>query len=153
MNNPAHEADVQEYIDEIVKPTIDDLERSPTSRRLTFLAHVALFHTVDYLASRPGSVNRENLRNQFRQENQDFAIVDRVAHAFKHVEAGHEASQNNQPLHSQSVFSRPPARAGVMQAGLSYCGDAVGGVEIGNERGRDLLGVAKRALDFVCAKI
>jgi hypothetical protein len=87
VSDQAYEADVQAYIDEIVKPTIDDLERSPTSRRPTFLACVALFHTVDYLASRPGSPNKENLRNQFRQENQDFAVVDRVAHAFKHREA------------------------------------------------------------------
>ena len=153
MNNPAQEADVQAYINEIVKPTIDDLERSPTSRRLTFLACVAPFHTVDYLAARAGSTNKENLRNQFRQENQDFAIVDRVAHAFKHKEAGHEASRENKPLHSQEVFSRPPAFAGVMQAGLSYCGDTVGGVEIWNERGRDLLGVVRRAFEFLHTKI
>jgi hypothetical protein len=40
-----------------------------------------------------------------------------------------------------------------MVVGLPYLGDKVGGVEIWNERGRDLLGVVKRAVKFVVTKI
>jgi hypothetical protein len=50
-------------------------------------------------------------------------------------------------------FSRPPSFSGVMVVGLPYLGDKVGGVEIWNERGRDLLGVVKRAVKFVVTKI
>jgi hypothetical protein len=82
-----------------------------------------------------------------------FAIIDRVAHAFKHLKTGHESSKDNKPLHVDAVFSRPRAYTGEMVPGLSYLGDTVGGVEIWNERGRDLLGVVKRALEFLLTKV
>jgi hypothetical protein len=47
-------------------------------------------------------------------ENADFAVVDRVANAFKHVETGHPDAPQNQPLTVTSVFERPPGMAGVM---------------------------------------
>jgi hypothetical protein len=129
--------DAQTYVEEIVLPTIREFEREPASRRRAFLACVALFHTVDYLAAEPSSLSKGNLRKQFRTESADFVIVDRVAHAFKHMNTGDELSPDNKPLHVRAVFSRPPSFSGVMVAGLSYLGDKVGGVEIWNERGRD----------------
>jgi hypothetical protein len=75
-----------------------------------------------------------------------------VAHAFKHITTGDERSPDNKPLHVRAVFSRPPSFAGVMVAGLSHLGDKVGGVEIWNERGRDLLGFVKRAVAFIVTK-
>ena len=133
--------DAQTYLEGIVVPTIEDFEKEPASVRRAFLACVALFHTIDYLAAEGRSSNRQNLRSQLRKESADFLIVDRVAHAFKHMKSGHERSDINRPLHAWEIFSRPPAFAGVMVAGLSYVGDLTGGVEIWNENGTDLLGV------------
>ena len=145
--------EAQAYFNEFVIPTVRDFENAPASRRRAFLACVAVFHTVDYLAAQPGSPKKRNFRSQLRKENADFVIVDRVAHAFKHMRSGHEGSQDNEPLHVQAVFSRPPSFAGVMVVGISYLGDTRGGVEIWNERGRDLLGVVKRATEFIRTKI
>jgi hypothetical protein len=54
------------------------------------------------------------MRDRFRKRSPDFAIVDRVANAFKHVETGHPDAPQNQPLTVTSVFERPPGMAGVM---------------------------------------
>jgi hypothetical protein len=141
--------DAQAYLDEIVGPTIEDFRKEPTSRRRAFLACVALFHTVDYLAAQRGSPNSKNLRKQLRKGNPDFAIVDRMAHAFKHSKSGSAASPDNKPLRAQEVFSRPPAFWGVAQWDISRWGDTVGGVEIENERELDLLDLVDRAFEFV----
>jgi hypothetical protein len=42
--------DLARYLDEIVDPTVSDFERNPTSVWHAFLAGVAVFHSVDYLA-------------------------------------------------------------------------------------------------------
>jgi hypothetical protein len=143
--------DAQTYFDEMVVPTLGDFETAPASIRRAFLACVVLFHTVDYLAA--GLAKKQNLRKQFRRESVDFAIVDRVAHAFKHLGAGHRMSRDNKPLGVSAVFSRPPAAIGIMKIGISRIGDATGGVEIENERGQDLLDVAKRAAEFLRTKL
>lgn len=142
--------DAISYMNEIVKPTIRDFESNPTSRRHAFLTCVAVFHFIDYLDLLESS---QNLRGQFRRQNANFAIVDRVAHAFKHVQSGNALAMDNQPLAVRSVFERPPAMAGVMQCGLSRCGDEVGGVEIWGENGPDLLHVVKRAAEFLRSKL
>jgi hypothetical protein len=68
---------------EIVEPTISDFEANPTSVRHAFLACVVTFHSIDYVPKK--SANRRKL---FRKESPEFATVDRIAHAFKHVETG-----------------------------------------------------------------
>ena len=42
--------DAKQFADEIVEPTITEFEREPSSRRRAFLACVATFHLIDYLA-------------------------------------------------------------------------------------------------------
>ena len=42
--------DLTRYLDEIVDPTIIDLENNRTSVRHTFLACVAVFHAIDRLS-------------------------------------------------------------------------------------------------------
>lgn len=145
--------EAQNYFDEMVVPTLRDFENAPASIRRAFLACVVLFHTVDYLAEQAGSPDKQNLRKQLRRENVDFSIVDRVAHAFKHLKAGHRKSPDNMPLHVSAVFGRPPAAIGVLKIGISRIGDMKGGVEILNECRQDLLDVAKRAADFLRTKI
>jgi hypothetical protein len=140
--------DAEAYMSEIVDRTINDFKEHQASRRHAFLACVATFHCIDYLAHPRKSAN---LRKKFRK-NPDFAIVDGVAHAFKHVKSDGNVTApqaREQPLRVTAVFSRPPARAGVMQAGLSRVGDPVGGVEIWGESGSDLLGVVMKAAEFL----
>jgi hypothetical protein len=145
-------SDVDAYFEGIVRPTVEEFAKAPASRRRAFLACVTLFHTVDYLAARPKSPNKRELRRRFRA-NKYFAIVDRVAHAFKHVQTGDDNSPSNKHLSAHAVFSRPPCFAGVMVAGLSYLNDTRGGVEIWNEREFDLLYVIKQASEFLCGEI
>jgi hypothetical protein len=82
--------DAESYITEIIDPTISEFEANPRSRRHAFLACVATFHCIDYLA-RPGSP--AGIRSQFKKENKAFATVDRVAHAFKHMKSSHSGSR------------------------------------------------------------
>jgi hypothetical protein len=42
--------DLIRYLKDIVEPTIKDFEKNPSSVRHAFLACVATFHAVDYLA-------------------------------------------------------------------------------------------------------
>jgi len=44
-----------------------------------------------------------------RIHNADFALVDRIAHAYKHVQTGNPADPNLQPLSAEGVVTRPPA--------------------------------------------
>jgi hypothetical protein len=138
--------DAGTYLREYVDPTIAEFGEKPASRRRAFIACVVVFHTLDYLAKRPGSPNKQNLRNRFREENSSFAIVERAAHAFKHAKAGHENAPVYKALRVEDVISRPPMRAGVGQVGISQVGDGVGGVQIWKERGSlDLLFVVREA--------
>lgn len=142
--------DANRYVTEIVEPTISDFETNPTSVRHAFLACVVTFHSIDYL-TRPE--NPANRRESFRQESPAFATVDRIAHALKHVEAGHPQSAHNQPLKAGDVIQRPRAFWGEGVWGLSRWGDASGGVTIKNEHDRDLLEIVKGAAEFVRARM
>ena len=68
--------EIERYFEQIVDPTIADLEANPTSVRHAFLAAVVVFHAIDYL-------DANSYRKQFREDNADFALVDRIAHAFQ----------------------------------------------------------------------
>jgi hypothetical protein len=131
------------YLDEIVEPTVKDFEEHPTSRRHAFLACVATFHAVDYLAYPKRSTT---LRQKFGKRSPEFRIVDQVAHAFKHVVSGNPA---NPHLKMGDVVPRPPAFAGVMVAGLSVLGDTRGGVTVYGKHSVDLLWILKRAINFL----
>lgn len=96
--------DLESYLDAIAEPTIKDFEDNPTSVRHAFLACVAVFHGIDYLAyprRRPAI-----LRQKFRKQSSAFELVDDVAHALKHVTAGNREKPN---LKADEVISRPPA--------------------------------------------
>jgi hypothetical protein len=80
--------DARAYWLEIVLPTIEDFERNFTSRRHAFLACAAMVHTVDYIAfenGRPNKTAASRVRRAYGKESTEFLLVDRVAHAFKHV--------------------------------------------------------------------
>ena len=136
--------DPARYLKEIVRPTLEEFERDPTSVRRAFIACVVTFHTLDYLG---GS------RQKFGQACPEFATVDRVAHAFKHVETGHPNNTLKPPLKALEIVSRPPAVAGLMACGLSRVGDAIGGVTIWTDTTVDLTHVLRRAYAFLSAKV
>ena len=139
--------DAQQYMDEIVDPTITEFKANPASRRHAFLACVTTFHTIDYLTrpQKPG-----NLRRSFCDECEDFALVDRVAHAFKHVQSG---SPNQTQLNVENVLRRPPGAIGEFEIGLSRIGDECGGVTLSENLDLDLLPVVKNAAEFLRGKI
>jgi hypothetical protein len=117
--------------------------------RHAFLACVTTFHSVDYLAHprKPAS-----LRKKILDQSPEFALVDRVAHAFKHVISGNAASPRKQPLKSADVIARPPATPGALIPGLSRAGDAVGGVTVDTQNDVDLLETVQRAVEFIRAR-
>src|SRR5712691_13289725 len=138
--------DLSRYLNEFVDPTISDFERNPRSVRHAFLAYVATFHSVDYLAY---PRKAQALRQDWSRRSPEFALVDRIAHAFKHVVSGSPTSPHKQPLRSGDVIERPPAFWGNLAWGLSRWGDAIGGITLHDERDVDLLDVVRRAAEFL----
>jgi hypothetical protein len=128
--------DANRYMTEIVEPTISDFEANPTSVRHAFLACVVTFHSIDYLPKKSAN------RGSFRKESPEFSTVDRIAHAFKHVETGHVQS-DIKPLKAGDVIERPPAKWSEGVWGLSRWNDAIGGVTVKNEHDHDLLEIVK----------
>ena len=72
--------DPKQYADEIVDPTIAEFESEPRSRRRAFLACVAAFHMIDYIADPEKPATR---RARYRRKSAAFAAVDRYAHALR----------------------------------------------------------------------
>jgi hypothetical protein len=144
--------EIQRYLEQIVNPTIKDIEANPTSVRHAFLAALAVFHSIDYLPRR--SKSPSGLRDRFRKRCADFAIVDRIAHAFKHVEAGSDHNPDHQPLSAKGVIARSPAYYNKSGAyGLSRWNDPIGGVTLDSERHIDVLSAVKGAAEFVRLQI
>jgi hypothetical protein len=143
--------DLVRYLDEIVEPTVAELEKNPTSVRHAFLACVAVFHAVDYLAFRKSGTSRQMLRNSWGKESDDFAIIDRVAHAFKHVVSGHRKDPKGE-MKAYDVISRPPATWNGAVWDLSYWDDADGGVTLDTDRTVDLVHVVRGASEFLRRK-
>jgi hypothetical protein len=137
--------DMVRYIEEFVEPTIEDFQKNPTSVRHAFLAAVAVFHAIDYLAF--PKKRSADLRQRFRKQSSEFAMVDDVAHAFKHVVVGDRTKPH---LRAREVVARPPAYFDVSGAwDVSRFDDAVGGVMLINNRNVDLLGVLRGAVAFL----
>ncbi|MET4296565.1 hypothetical protein ABIB06_007360 [Bradyrhizobium sp. LB8.2] len=91
------------YIEQFVEPTFEDFKRNPASERHAFLACVTAYHAVDRATypKRP-----RNLKSRWRKECRQFAIVDMMAHHFKHVVSDDEKAPHKEgtiPLAS-SVF-------------------------------------------------
>jgi hypothetical protein len=140
---------LDQYLSEIVYPTIADFEANPTSRRRAFLACVTTFHAIDYIADSGQKTGKRNLRGQFRKTSPEFALVDRVAHAFKHVRTGYPNMPKNLPFTSAEVISRLPAFWNHMVWDLSRWNDTQGGVTLTRERNIDLLSVLKKAVELI----
>jgi hypothetical protein len=134
--------DVQTYVRQIVEPTINEYVTEPTSIRRAFLSCAVTYHIIDYLTYPKKSAAR---RQKFRESSDAFAIVDRVAHAFKHVTTGDTNAQHTQPLASGDVISAPPFMVG-MPVGLPLRLETVA---LPHEGVFDLLSTVKLALEFL----
>lgn len=83
------------YLKLIVEPTLEEFRRNPCSLRHAFLACVATYHAIDRVSypKPPG-----NLRKKWGREFMAFALVDIVAHDFKHVKStGHRPARPARP--------------------------------------------------------
>lgn len=132
--------DLVRYIQTIIEPTVAEFGRDRSSVRHGFIACVVVFHAVDYRAYPKPSAG---LRQRWRRQSADFALVDRVAHAFKHVATPSPARPD---LLAENVRSRPPALLGRMVLGVSIIGDAHGAVVA---EGQTLFEVVRRTVDFL----
>ena len=138
-------AELECYLEEIVKPTVADFEQHPTSVRHAFLACVATCHAVDHL-DYPKKARASPIP-EFERSPRTFRIDD-VAHAFSIVTTGDPPR-----LRAKNVISRPPGGAGQLAIGLSRIGDGVGGVTLQEERSVDLLQTLRRTVEFLHSKV
>jgi hypothetical protein len=79
----------EEYMSEILEPTIKDLVQNRASQRHAFLACVATYHTIDYLC---GKRRKAVLRGEYRAQSAAFAAVDRIAHGRVDAQPGPKRS-------------------------------------------------------------
>jgi hypothetical protein len=135
--------DLDRYLNEIVDPTVAEFEQHPASVRHAFITCVVVFHAVDYRAHPELS---RGLRQKYRKKSEAFAIVDMVAHAFKHVQTERRDAPK---LRAASIISRPPAVFGAMEMGFSILGDVTGAVTIRSDTSLNLLEVVKTAVLFL----
>jgi hypothetical protein len=140
--------DFARYIKQIVEPTVRDLENNPTSVRHAFLACVAIFHAVDYLAYPRKS---RSLRLQFRSQSDAFKTVDEVAHAFKHVVTGKYGAPDI--LAASAVISRPIVLLGPRDITVEPLTESDYFLTIRNRGRINLLGTIKSAVKFLKLQI
>ncbi len=138
--------DAKQYMDEIVDPTIADFVANPTSRRHAFLACVVTFHTVDYLIRPKSPASR---RKSFADLSPEYRVVDRVTHAFKHVESRDNGDRKVPVFRSDDVINRPSGILDEMILDLSRLDDPIGGVTITSDDDSDLLQTVQQAAEFL----
>jgi hypothetical protein len=97
------------------------------------------FHSVDYLAH-PRKPAR--LRQLWNGQSKAFAIVDDVAHAFKHVKAGNPASPD---LRAKEIVAIP----GAFDPAAFSSAFLFGGVTLKSDPSVNVLAVVKEAAAFV----
>src|SRR5262249_7250445 len=135
---PAME-DLEQYLKEIIEPTVEEFEENPASRRHAFLACVATFHGVDYLAHR--KQRAATLRQQWQRQSEAFRIVDHVVHAFKHVASG---NRSNPELRANEVVSVK----GAFSSGFSS-GFQIASVRLLNDPSINVLRAVQDAVQFL----
>jgi hypothetical protein len=125
--------DLQRFLINVVEPTIEEFQTNPHSVRHAFLACVAAFHCVYYLAypDKPSA-----LRGELSKRSAAFRTIDDVAHAFKHVATG--KGENPRLKADQVVFDSKF--------------NHVGGVTLSTQQGVDLLKDVREAVQFVRRK-
>jgi hypothetical protein len=121
----------EEYMRDIMQPTIKDLAQNRTSKRHAFLACVVTFHMIDYLS---GKRRKAVLRGEYRVQSAAFAAVDRIAHGRAEAQPGQ---------------GRSASRVGETPADLAAL--AEGQARLAPE-GTDVLALVNEAADFLAKK-
>jgi hypothetical protein len=135
-----------DYVNEIVLPTMVELKENPRSRRLAYMACMAVFHTKDHLKKASERSIEQRMRTA---TGAHFDVVRAICNGTKHVQTD---ASHPIPFRAGDDFDRPPARAGEMVLGLSKLGDPVGGREIGRGPNRqDIYQACKSTLAAFCA--
>ena len=121
----------EEYMRDIMQPTIKELVQNRTSKRHAFLACVVTYHMIDYLC---GKRRKAVLRGEYRVQSAAFAAVDRIAHGRAEAQSGR---------------ARSPSRVGETPADLAAF--AEGEARLAGE-GTDILALVNEAADFLAKK-
>ena len=121
----------EEYMRDIMQPTIKELIQNRTSKRHAFLACVVTYHMIDYLC---GKRRKAVLRGEYRLQSAAFAAVDRIAHGRAEAQSGR---------------ARSPSRVGETPADLAA--SAEGEAWLAGE-GTDILALVNEAADFLAKK-
>lgn len=128
------EFDATWFLQDILVPVLTEFRDEPRSMRRALLACISMFHFLDYLeAEQEGGLLHFRaqmipsvgayLQGRYKQ----FEVLAAVANAAKHK----YRSRGEKPFFFIGwTYERPPARAGVMQCGVSRVGDKIGGVEV-----------------------
>ena len=115
----------EEYIRDILQPTIKDLVQNRASKRHAFLACVVTFHMIDYLCGRR---RKAVLRGEYRVQSAAFAAVDRIAHGRAEAQTGR---------------ARSPSRVGETPAALAAFAEG---------EGTNILALVNEAAEFLAKK-
>jgi hypothetical protein len=121
----------EEYMRDIMQPTVKDLVQNRASKRHAFLACVVTYHMIDYLC---GKRRKAVLRGEYRAQSAAFAAVDRIAHGRAEAQSGRVQS---------------PSRVG--EISLDLAAFAEGEARLAGE-GTDILALVKEAADFLAKK-
>lgn len=128
----------EEYMREVLEPTIKDLVQNRASKRHAFLACVATYHTIDYLC---GKRRKTVLRGEYRAQSAAFAAVDRIAHGRADAQPGPKRSEALPD--SSAAFAEGNSK-------INAPGDARAARLRGE--GADILAIVNEAADFLAKK-
>ncbi len=120
-----------EYLLEIVAPTVRDASDDRRSRRKAYLACIAVYHLIDYLAVDAAEEGGTGRRRREAIEVRLKAHAETALHVVRGVTNGVKHSVLERPhvipFGPGQDYWRPPARAGEMECGVSQLGDLTGG--------------------------
>lgn len=135
----------QNYMDEIVLPTVIEFKNEPRSRRQAYLACIVTFHIKDHLKA----AGEQNIEQTMRAAGDAFDVIRGVCNGAKHV----QTDQNHLIAFSAGDdWDRPPAVLGQMVLGVSRLGDPDGGREIGaGPQRHDIYSAVKDILTAFCS--
>jgi hypothetical protein len=129
-----------EYMREVLEPTIQDLAQNRASKRHAFLACLATYHLIDYLC---GKRRKAVLRGEYRTQSAAFAVVDRIANGRGDGQQG--------PPRSALRFDKTSAAS----AGRSSGRDTSGNVGLAKFMGEEtnIVALVNEASNFLAKKV
>jgi len=135
----------QEFMDEIVLPSVVELKDNRRSRLRAYVASIVTFHLKDHLHK----AGCRKIEDAMRAECGDaFDVVRGICNGTKHVQAD---TSHPVPFAAGDDWDRPPASAGQLLCGISRAGDAYGGREIGSgTQSRDIYFAVRTVLRAYC---